>query len=137
MPMTAAPEFPRLHASGGTTSVRGLLAVAVVGAALALGPGPASAQQNPCGDAGGACQDQVQPGVFFDVLQSLTLMMLCEGDHSHFQPGIGGVQWDNTCFSVIEDIFSESDGNFHGIFTNWCTSTQTVVVTLACVLPTG
>lgn len=45
MPMTAAAEFQRVPASGGTNSARGLLAVAVVGAALALGPGTASAHR--------------------------------------------------------------------------------------------
>lgn len=45
MPMAAAAEFQRVPASGGTNSARGLLAVAVVGAALALGPGTASAHR--------------------------------------------------------------------------------------------
>ena len=45
MPMAAAAEFQRVPASGGTNSARGLLAAAVVGAALALGPGTASAHR--------------------------------------------------------------------------------------------
>ena len=44
MPMTAANEF-HIPLPRRTTSVRGLLAVAVVGAALALGPGTASAHR--------------------------------------------------------------------------------------------
>ena len=46
MPTTAAAaESPRPRASAGTVPVRGLLAVTVVGAALALGPGTASAHR--------------------------------------------------------------------------------------------
>ena len=42
MPMTAAAEFPRLRASDGTASVRGLIAITIFGAAFALGT-PAAA----------------------------------------------------------------------------------------------
>jgi hypothetical protein len=40
--------------------------------------------------------------------------------------------WDNSCFSVIENVFGEIAPNkFSGLFTNWCTA-QDVTVTLGC-----
>jgi hypothetical protein len=141
MPMNASAESPRVHASGGTISVRGRLAAAVVGATLALGPGTASAagsSTDACGqanvplDAGNTCQNQQQAAVSYNGSQTQGWAYYCGGGHTFFYGGTNGVAWNNTCFTEVENGFFESGSKEDGSFTNWCTTTQSLTVYLAC-----
>ena len=135
MPMTAAAEFPRVQASGGTISVRGRLAAAVVGATLALGPGTASADQ--CTEAGSPCEYQVQLAATYNGAQTQTPVYACTAGTT-FDEGETAWQLVNTtlqCFSVIEQIGLEGGPVFAGLVTNWCTGSQNFQIQICCCPP--
>jgi hypothetical protein len=82
------------------------------------------------------CEPQQQKAVSYSFWESSYWDYYCTGDHPYFW----GLQlgwpvnftWDNSCFSVIENVFGEGPPNkFSGLFTNWCRA-QDVVVTLGC-----
>ena len=118
---------------------RGLL-WCTLGAALALGPGTASAQgaTDACGQLGVSgnvnnCQNQVQAPVSYKGWETKSWTYYCGGDHPFFVDGIGGWRIDNSqnCWTGTENPIEEHS-NFDGSFTNWCVDTRQLVVTLAC-----
>ena len=105
-----------------------------LGAALALGPGLASAQ-DACANSSiqyPTCQNQVQAGVTYKPLQSQNWAYYCGGDHPNFYKNNLAYAFGNTCFTAVEHGSAEND-NFDGGFTNWCLSSQLLVVVLACL----
>ena len=110
---------------------RGLL-WSTLGSLFALGLGTASAQENPCDDFQDPdCQQQVQAGVNYTPLQTQSWAYYCGGDHPVYRDGTDSISYGNQCFSNAESPASEKS-NFDGDFTNWCLSSQSLVVVLAC-----
>lgn len=111
---------------------------AAVAAMLALAA-PAWALTPPCYDfIPGNCQPQVQAPISYTGWQTQGWAYYCTGDHPYYyglNQDFGGVySFDNSCFSVAENAFAESgnDHKFDALITNWCFTTQQIVVTLAC-----
>jgi hypothetical protein len=82
------------------------------------------------------CELQQQKAVHYSFWESSYWDYYCTGDHPYFWGLRAGwpvnFTWDNSCFSVIENVFGEGEANkFSGLFTNWCDA-QDVVVTLGC-----
>jgi hypothetical protein len=115
-----------------------------LGAMLALSPGTASAQAgtttDACTQAGliadatndFTCQNQTQAAVGYNGSQTQGWAYYCGGDHSFFAPGTDGIAWDNTCFTETENGFLEGGRKADATYTNWCVSSQSLVVVLAC-----
>lgn len=83
------------------------------------------------------CEPQVQAPVSYSGWETQGWAYYCTGDHPYFwglsSTYAGDFTWDNSCFSGIEDVFGENQANkFDGTFTNWCLTTQSIVVTLGC-----
>ena len=85
------------------------------------------------------CQQQVQAPVSYTGWQTQGWAYYCTGDHPYFwglrQSGAcGSVSFDNSCFTVTEDAIAEGTdpSKFDGTITNWCFSTQSIIVTLGC-----
>ena len=82
------------------------------------------------------CEPQQQAPVSYTFWETQYWDYYCSGDHPYFWGLSSNIPvnftWDNSCFSVIENVFGEIAPNkFSGLFTNWCTA-QDVTVTLGC-----
>jgi hypothetical protein len=101
---------------------------------LALAPGAASA-----GDACGQghnfpipnCQNQVQAPVSYRGWETNGWNCSWTGDHHWFYNLDEAFVVDNSCFTFAEDVFQVTNSTVNANFTNWCVSTQQLVVTLA------
>jgi hypothetical protein len=135
---------------------RRLLFWCALGATLALGPGAGSAQtkldacsQSFLKPSDNDCQNQVQDQISYNVLESKTWAYYCKGDHPYFAAANSGVDFGSEinnnkvvgvanknpqCFSSIENTLFESNNGakMDGVFTNWCVSSKSLVVALAC-----
>lgn len=82
------------------------------------------------------CELQVQQQVYFPKSYTSGWAFYCTGDHPYFW-GYQYSFWpsytfDNSCFTVTENIFYEDVGKFDATITNWCIKPENIVVTLAC-----
>jgi hypothetical protein len=87
------------------------------------------------------CQQQVQAPVGYSGWQTQSWAFICLGGinpHQYFWGlAFGGViedfSFDNSCFTVTENIFAEnSPQEFNALITNWCINSQFITVTLGC-----
>jgi hypothetical protein len=105
---------------------------------LALLLRPVEAAAGACSDSSiPDCQEQVQAPIGYSGWQTSGWAYYCTGDHPYYW-GLGynyavNFSFDNTCFSVIENIFAEGTPNkFDATLTNWCLDDQSITVTLGC-----
>jgi len=119
-------------------AVRLALRAAALGLVLMLLPEPAKA--DPCQT--GAyepipdCVLQQQAPVNYKGWQTSGWAYYCTGDHPYFyglqQGYIDSYTWDNSCFTVTEDIFVDGPNKLDVTITNWCLKEETITVTLGC-----
>ena len=112
-----------------------------LGALLALSPGAALAQ-NACGQiaeelfaTGALCQNQTQAAVSYNGSQTQGWAYYCSdpnGVYTNFWQGVYGIAFTNTCFTVAENGFVESGSKSDANYTNWCVTSQSLTVQLAC-----
>ena len=108
-----------------------------LGSLFALGLGTGSTQAaDACSQANNTwpnnpCQNQVQAPVPYTGWQTQSWAYYCGGDHPYFAEQNNVIAWDNSCFTDTENIADENN-NFDGDFTNWCVTSQSLVVTLGC-----
>jgi hypothetical protein len=113
-----------------------------LGAMLALSPGTASAagsSTDACGQtgptAGYLCQNQTQGAVGYNGSQTQGWAYYCNdpnGVYTNFWPDTDGIAWNNTCFTEAENYVFEGGEKSDANYTNWCVTTQSLVVVLAC-----
>lgn len=82
------------------------------------------------------CELQVQQQLYFPKSYTSGWAFYCTGDHPYywgyqysFWPSF---TWDDSCFTVTENIFYEGQNKFDATLTNWCIKPENIVVTLAC-----
>jgi hypothetical protein len=78
------------------------------------------------------CEPQQQAPVSYTFWETQYWDYYCSGDHPYFWGLSSNIRvnftWDNSCFSVIENVFGEIAPNkFSGLFTNWCTAQDVTV----------
>ncbi|MGD9507542.1 MAG: hypothetical protein AB7O95_10265 [Geminicoccaceae bacterium] len=127
----------------GKSGRAGLAALFAFGAAM-LGGGAARADacdskptaSHPLYERIPDCELQVQAPVDYGTLHTSGWAYYCTGDHPYFwgydysfSPSF---TFDNTCFSVAENVFFEDPSKFDATITNWCDKPETIIVTLAC-----
>jgi hypothetical protein len=82
------------------------------------------------------CESQVQAPVTYTWWQSRQTSYYCKGDHPYFwglaQDYFFAYTWDNSCFTVTENIFLDDFNMLSVLVTNWCLKTEDITVTLAC-----
>jgi hypothetical protein len=83
------------------------------------------------------CELQKQQPIHFSGWETQYWDFYCSGDHPYYwglnSNIVVNFTWDNSCFSVIENLFGENSPNkFSGLFTNWCINGQSTTVTLGC-----
>ncbi len=117
-----------------------------LGTLLALSPGTALAQAGASTDAcgqssvqidatwpdGSMCENQTQAPVGYDGWETQGWAYYCGGDSPHFFQDTNGIAWDNSCFTELEDEPLEDSSKEDATFTNWCVTSQSLTVTLAC-----
>jgi hypothetical protein len=111
----------------------------ILGLAMTLLPSPALAR-DPCQPDDmfpiPNCESQVQPPVQYTWWQSRQTAYYCKGDHPYFwglaQDYFFAYTWDNSCFTVTENVFLDDVNKLDVLITNWCLKTEDITVTLAC-----
>ena len=113
-----------------------------LGAMLALSPGTALAQAggstDACGQSGdivegSVCQNQPQAAVGYSGSQTQGWAYYCtDPSYAYLYGGNNGIAWDNSCFTELENPFTEGGDQADANFTNWCLDSQALTVTLAC-----
>lgn len=95
---------------------------------------PASAvARDPCA-ATPNCEAQPQAPIHYSAWDTKGWAYYCTGDHPFFwsgEWGFTGFSWDNSCFSVTEQLNS-GGSKFDGLITNWCLKSEDITVTLGC-----
>lgn len=82
------------------------------------------------------CELQVQQQLYFPASYTSGWAFYCTGDHPYFW-GYQYSFWpsytfDDSCFTVTENIFFEDTNKFDATLTNWCIKPENITVTLAC-----
>ena len=84
------------------------------------------------------CELQQQAPVHYWSWETSGWAYYCKGDHPYFygmqQSFILNYTWDNSCFSVTENIFADTVNNLDATITNWCLHSggEDITVTLGC-----
>ena len=113
----------------------------LVGLAMTLLHAPAALAQprDPCTSAFipiPDCELQVQAPVQYKAWHSSNMNYYCTGTHPYFygmnQSYILSYTFDNSCFTVTENVFGDEINKLEVLITNWCVVSEDVVVTLAC-----
>jgi len=84
------------------------------------------------------CELQQQAPVHYWSWETSGWAYYCTGDHPYFwgmqQGFILNYTWDNSCFSVTENVFADNLNNLDATITNWCLHRggEDLTVTLGC-----
>jgi hypothetical protein len=108
---------------------------------VALRAEPARAEpDDPCGPFNVPdCKAQKQAPLTFDAIFSSGYAFYCAGDHPYFWSNLNtntrNFTWDNSCFTVTENIFFEHIDNNSKLdvtISNWCYQQEDITITVAC-----
>jgi hypothetical protein len=81
------------------------------------------------------CQGQTQAPISYTGWETQGWAYYCVGDHPYFVGYICGLdfyEWDNSCLTAAENAFADDQSKLDVTITNWCWSTQSITLTLAC-----
>ena len=98
-----------------------------------IGLGSASsawAQADPCNSSIPDCQVQIQAGISYHGWETQGWAYYCSGSHPYFW----NYSFGNSCFEVTQNGPEEQNNpsKFDATITNWCLTTETIPVALAC-----
>lgn len=81
------------------------------------------------------CEPQVQKPVTYSTWKTSGWAYYCTGNRPYFwglrENQVGAFTWDNSCFSVTENVFYDDFNKLDVTATNWC-RVQELTVTMAC-----